>query len=233
MRYYFLVEGKKTEMIVYPEWLKLLRPDLMRIFGTTQAEHNLSCYYLLSAGGFPRLLGEPLENCLKDLRDYPYFDVLVLVCDADEDTVATRKATLRNRLESLKEERGLKLAEHIRVEIIIQNRCMETWLLGNANLLPRNVGAIENQELRTYAEHYHVGINDPEKMPFIIQENFNTHAQFHEAYLKLMLKEKNTHYSKSTPREVCQEYYLKQLQKRFQETTHISSFGQLLALIQK
>ncbi len=59
--------------------------------------------------------------------------------------------------------------------------------------------------------------------------NFNTHAQFHESYLKELLKEKKTRYSKTNPGDVLKEYYLKQLLTRIEsETSHLPSFQKFI-----
>jgi parvulin-like peptidyl-prolyl isomerase len=46
---------------------------------------------------------------------------------------------------------------------------------------------------------------------------FNTHAQFHESYLKELFRAKNINYSKKNPGDVLKEYYLEQLLKRVRE----------------
>jgi hypothetical protein len=53
MNIYFLVEGKKTEIKVYPKWLNILMPDLKRVnnFDAT-VENN---YYIFGGNGFPSL----------------------------------------------------------------------------------------------------------------------------------------------------------------------------------
>jgi hypothetical protein len=49
---------------------------------------------------------------------------------------------------------------------------------------------------------------------------FNTHAQFHEAYLKELFRAKNINYSKKNPGDVMKLYYLEQLLARIQEKNH-------------
>jgi hypothetical protein len=70
-----------------------------------------------------------------------------------------------------------------------------------------------------------VSIDDPEMMLRPGDDiRFQTHAQFHFEYLRTLLAEKNTHYSKSHPGSVKVLYYLEQLRSRVEETDHLRSF---------
>lgn len=55
--------------------------------------------------------------------------------------------------------------------------------------------------------------------------DFNTHAQFHAAYLKELFKAKNINYSKKNPGDVLKPYYIEQLLKRIKDQNqHLPSF---------
>jgi hypothetical protein len=54
-------------------------------------------------------------------------------------------------------------------------------------------------------------------------DGFGSHAKFHFEYLKALFVEKNISYSKSFPGPVLERYYLEQLQKRIEETSHLNS----------
>lgn len=104
--------------------------------------------------------------------------------------------------------------------IIVQNRCFETWFLGNKKIYTKNPS---NDPLLTYTRYYDVSANCPELMGKY--PNFSTHAKFHEAYLKELFRAKNISYSKSNPGDVLQFYYLQELMKRVQnDTNHLLTF---------
>jgi hypothetical protein len=68
-----------------------------------------------------------------------------------------------------------------------------------------------------------VAANCPELMGKY--NNFNTHAQFHEAYLKELFKAKNINYSKNNPGDVMKLYYLEQLLARVNDNElHLPTF---------
>ncbi|MBF0344266.1 MAG: hypothetical protein HQL06_08545 [Nitrospirae bacterium] len=102
--------------------------------------------------------------------------------------------------------------------VVIQNRCIETWFLGNRKICPRNP---KEDTFRGYLRHYDVSIDDPELMPKpklkLNNVRFETHAQFHCAYLKAMLREKDIRYSKETPFEVTANHYIERLIERNSE----------------
>jgi hypothetical protein len=110
---------------------------------------------------------------------------------------------------------------------IIQNHCIETWLMGNKRI---NLSAAQNQELRKFRDFYNVNILDPEDLVSI---DNRTIAQFTLDYLELMLKEKMLTYSKSNVSAVSNKSYFNQLVKRFTEHNHIKSFGCLLQELKK
>lgn len=107
--------------------------------------------------------------------------------------------------------------------IIVQHRCIETWLLGNKKVFKRNP---KSQFLRECVNFYNVSVLDPESMGKEI--NFNTHAQFHEAYLSEIFNEKNISYTKRNPGVAADLTYLTQLKKRVQDDSHIMSFKALM-----
>ncbi len=189
MNLYFLVEGK-TESKLYPKWLKHLIPELSRIYAPGDADKNND--FLISGGGFPHLLYRRLPDSIDDVNGSANYDYLVLCLDADEQSVTERLEEVNQFVHN----EGLTL-NNCELKIIVQNRCIETWLLGNRIVYPRQPVTPEFIE---YAKFYNVSINDPELMG--IAPNFDTHAQFHLDYLKAMLLERNIRYTKNHPREV-------------------------------
>jgi hypothetical protein len=199
MNVYFLVEGK-TEKKVYPQWLSHLLPGLKEVRNFDEVEqHN---YYLFSSYGYPSILDD-IKNAAKDINDCGKYSYLVVCLDADEDAIEERKVEINGIFQPDLQELKAELV------VIVQNRCFESWFLGNRKVYPRNP---EDESLRQYCKFYNVSVNDPEMMPNFA--GFNRIAQFHEDYLKRMLKEKGIHYTKRNPREVGESHYIEELKKR-------------------
>jgi hypothetical protein len=76
----------------------------------------------------------------------------------------------------------------------------------------------QSQPLLDYTRYYNISTHCPELMGKY--SNFNTHAQFDEAYLKELFRAKNISYSKNNPGDVLKVYYLEQLLARVEEHNH-------------
>lgn len=66
MNLYFLVKGKRTERKVYPMWLSILKPAMVKI--SYAADANDNNYYLMSGEGYPSLLNH-LENVIAEINE--------------------------------------------------------------------------------------------------------------------------------------------------------------------
>lgn len=62
----FLLEGKRTERKVYPMWLSILKPAMVKI--SYAADANDNNYYLMSGEGYPSLLNH-LENAIAEINE--------------------------------------------------------------------------------------------------------------------------------------------------------------------
>lgn len=125
MNIYFLVEGQSSEPDVYPVWLSYLVPELKRVDNFDEAEQNN--YYLFSSYGIP-YIEKDIINAVEDINALQKYHYLVICVDADAATVSQRKAKVFKLLEESKVNLvGTSL------KIIVQNRCIETWFLGNRN----------------------------------------------------------------------------------------------------
>jgi hypothetical protein len=213
MNIYFLVEGKRTERKVYPAWLAYLLPELQRV--QSYDEVNKNNYYLFSGEGYPSIIYDHIPNAIEDIRSIGKYNYFVVCLDAEESSVNDIREEVDSFLQSEKIEMG-----NTQMILIVQNRCIETWFLGNKKIYSRNP---QNQPLLNYTRYYNVETDCPEKMGKY--QNFNTHAQFHEAYLKALFEEKRISYSKRNPGAVLQEYYLQELRKRTEtQSEHLPSF---------
>jgi hypothetical protein len=217
MNVYFLVEGRRTERKIYPKWLSELVPSLVEVKDAYAISTNN--YYLFSGNGYPSLLDNHLANAVEDINAIGKFDYLVICVDADEFTVAERTQEILDFIQK----NEIILQSNTKLEIIIQNKCIETWLLGNAKIFKRNP---QDSELKAYIEFYNVSKQDPELMENI--GDYPTTAQFHEDYLKALLATRNIQYTKHNPRGVTEPSYLAQLVQRTQKTTHLASFANFL-----
>ncbi|MGJ5632652.1 hypothetical protein [Nostoc sp. CALU 1950] len=205
MNIYFLVEGKSTERKVYPAWLAYLLPELKRVDDYCEVVKNN--YYLFSADGYPSIIHHHLPNAIIDIQENGNYNYLVVCLDADEVSYDYRKQEVIDYLKFQNIHLG-----NIQLIVIIQNRCFETWFLGNRKIYSRQP---QSTPLLDYIHYYDISANCPELMGKYY--NFNTHAQFHENYLKELFKAKKIIYSKNKPGEVVKQYYLEQLLLRIQD----------------
>jgi hypothetical protein len=224
MNIYFLVEGKSTEAEVYPAWMSYLLPEFKRVNNYDEVEYNN--YYLFTSNGIPSVYTH-IINAIKDINSSGRYDYFVICIDSDAASISQREAKIFNLLE--KEQISLKKAS---LQIIVQNRCIETWFLGNRKVYTRNPQ--KNPNFVKYSKFYNVSENDPElmKKPDDIKESI---ANFHVKYLKAMFNEKGEmSYSKSNSKIVQEQSYLIKLQNRIKaEPLHLGSFVNFLQFCSK
>jgi hypothetical protein len=201
MNLYFLVEGTHSERKLYPAWLSYLLPELQQVYNYDDV--NEKNYYLISGQGYPSIYNY-ITSSIDEINSNGKYNYFVLCLDADENTVSERHAEIQDFLSNQNLE--LKNTELI---LIIQNRCLESWLLGNRNIYSKNP---QDQPLLDYTKYYDVSVNCPEIMGKY--QDFNTHAQFHGAYLKKLFEAKKTSYSKRDPGDAGKEFYFNQLLAR-------------------
>jgi hypothetical protein len=214
MNIYFLVEGKRTEKKVYPKWLSHLIPKLQRINEYQNVDKNN--YYIFSGNGFPSLLDNHLRNCIEDINSIKKYDYFVICLDADEQNIEQCKQDIFDFMTREK----IVLSNSVKFEIIVQNKCFETWFLGNPKIFKKNP---ENVFLKECVSFYNVKSNDPELMGKIPDFEGST-SIFHSSYLQQLLLERNIQYSKNNPQGVVEEYFLQNLINRNKTTGHIESF---------
>lgn len=219
MNLYFLVEGRRTERKVYPKWLGILLPQLQQVTYLEEVTHNH--FYLFSGNGYPSILDNHLANAITEINDMGNIDYLIMCIDADEATVAERKQEVLTFMA----EHQLELHYKTKFVLIIQNRCIETWCLGNQRIFKRNP---EFEPLKEYVNFYNVQKDDPEKMGKLVE--FETHSQFHEDYLSELLHVRNIAYTKKNPKGIVEAYYLQELENRVNTTNHIQTFKVFLDL---
>jgi hypothetical protein len=221
MNIYFLVEGRRTEKKVYPKWMGHLLPELTEVKNPFDVEEN--AFYVFNGNGFPSLLHNHLENAVADCNSIGKFQYLVICLDADEVTATERMEEVLDFVKA----RKINLNNGI-FKIVVQNRCIETWFLGNRKVYSRQP---QSAELRKFNAFYNVQVDDPEQMGK--PDGYEIHAHFHEAYLSEMLAEKNVKYTKKYPSGVVEKHYLEELIARNRASGHMPTFGVFLNFCQE
>lgn len=223
MNIYFLVEGKRTEKKVYPKWLSLLVPELIRVQSFDCVDKNN--YYIFSGNGFPSLLDNHLRNCIEDINQSQKYDYFVICLDSDEQTVNSCKNEIYNFIKN----ENIYLNKNTKLEIIVQNKCFETWFLGNSKIYKANPSS---KFLQQCVSHYNVKKEDPELMNKLNDFDGSV-SVFHSSYFQELLAEKNIKYSKTNPTAVTAKYFLEELVKRNNKTQHIQSFKYFIEFCQE
>ena len=218
MNLYFLVEGN-TESEFYPKFVDhYFQGKLKRVQDFDHAISNN--YHLVGSGGHPYIYTGPkfpdpnaaaLKNAILDVNTNPVYDYLILCLDADETTIEDRIVEFNNYIKKFKNE-GVVLNSYCEFKLIIQNRCIETWFLGNKKMLKSNPNS---EPLISYVKYFNVKTDDPELMGNYSEDY--THQDFHLQYLRAMLREKRLQYKKELPLTVASESYIEQLEKRVAE----------------
>jgi len=217
MNIYFLVEGRRTEKKVYPKWLGHLLPELEETNDAFAVDDKK--FYVFNGNGYPSILDNHLKNAVEDINKIDKYQYLVMCIDADEVEVDFRIQEVQSFIEN----EQIELNESTEFALIVQNRCIETWCLGNRRVFKRNP---DEETLREYIDFFNVSTDDPELMGKI--DDFETHAQFHASYLKEMLYERNIRYTKKNPNGVTDATYFNELVERNRNTNHIITFRSFL-----
>jgi hypothetical protein len=212
MNLYFLVEGQ-VELKLYPKWISFLLPDFKRV--DSFDEVTTRNYYIFGGFGIPSIIFDHLPSAIEDVNSVHNYNHLVMCIDAEESSVQTR----------IDEINGFLVDEHILLKnasltLIVQNRCIETWLLGNRSIFPMgsNAGALAD-----YKSFFNVFKDDPELMGK--HPNFNTHAQFHKSYLRELCKSRGIACSGIYPKGCDEESYFDQIKGRIQSAPqHLQTF---------
>lgn len=219
MNLYFILEGEKTEVILYPKWISYLKPDLKQVdFERDVVENN---YYIFSGGGIPSIYNHTV-NAIKNINDNPVFDKLIVCLEGEEIGVNARIAEIKDYIQKS----GVKLNGRCEIEYVVQNVCIESWFLGNRRIVKR---IPENRRLREFIQYYNVVENDPELMGKM--DGFRNKAHFHFSYFREILKEHKLSYSKARPKIVLEESFLNELKNRTEQTNHLPTLKNLFDLL--
>ncbi|MCK5742130.1 MAG: hypothetical protein KAH48_07925 [Chlorobi bacterium] len=229
MNIYFLVEG--NEKSIFPEWFKTLLPGYTQISHPADADANN--FYIISGGGYPSLLDDVLDGAIDDINQFGKYSRLIICIDSDESTVLER----RNEVIEKIEEKTIALNDNCKPEIVVENRCFETWMLGNKDYYKKS---LDNEKFETYQKHYNVSKSDPELMVVPTFElKYKSIGKFHKNYLKLMIanymellgrKHKIGKYPKITQ---TPEYLSGIISRTNSEKDHLNSFRYFREILNK
>lgn len=214
MNLYFIVEGRRTEMKIYAAWLSHVFPMLRLVKKPEDVTEG--CFRVIAGGGYPRYL-ERIAEVLGEIETVVRnrVDRLFVCADAEEVNFEDRHQEITEWIE--------KLSPSIRYSVIVQNCCIETWFLGNKQFLKRNP---QGAKLREFKAYYDVVKLDPENMK--PKRPHKLKVLFHKNYLKAVYRERGLSYTKKNPYPATEEHYVKALVERFDQTSHIRSFGRLI-----
>jgi len=230
----FLVEGEKTEPKVYKAWLKHLFPSLNFVIRPEDMTKN-TCR-IIPGNGYPNMVSTPklypqvsrLEACLIDIERFGNVDHFFICVDSEDESYTDRFNEIQHKVNDFKSRRNINEAK-IKIHIIIQYCCIETWALGNAEIPHQYPSSNSSRILPQFRAYYDVTVYDPEGMYGYPEGfSFSKKAKFHQSYLKEYLREFGLSYSKNNPQAIQDEKYLEALKKRCQSTHHLTSLKLLL-----
>lgn len=204
MNLYLLLEGKRSEAALYPAWLASLDRPFARMMAVDEvAQSSGRSFYSFSANGYPSIVGTHLRNAVSDVSNYRGYDWLLVCLDVDESTAADRI----EEVERIADEAGLGRTP-VRLFVVPQARCIESWLLGN----PYLIGSAPPPYLAELRDFYDVRRECPECMGR--PRSWANHAQFHFHYAREAFKAKNIRYTKSNPGDAATPSYFSALRAR-------------------
>ena len=224
MRIYFLVEGQVSEVELYPFWISKMIPALTKV--DSLPEINDNTFYLVSGYGYPSMKDKNnILNSFNEINKNGTFNYFVICLDGDDVGVEGKIAEIEAYIAA----KGLTLSEHCQLVIIVQSPCIETWLLGSRKFYPAE---IKNRNFISHRDHYSVAEKDPQLMPINPSYNLPV-SKYHCVYLIEMLKP-GVKYSKSNPKGVMKDEYLKDLLQRLEdEPLHLDSLKNFIDFCKK
>lgn len=213
MNFYMLVEGKSTEMAVYPRIIRHYRPEYTQVFLLDDIRENN--FFLVSGMGIPSLY-DRIAPSIEDIREHNRMseykiDSLVIVLDAD--IYGSVEATYEKVVRELQKAN----IDNIQWEIIVQNKCIETWFLGNCEAYPEAY----SDAFAPFADHYNVSQQDPEQMSGDGEHSIGTYSKI---YLKKMLNETKRTYTERRVKDVTTPEYFEGMNSRILEAEDVASY---------
>lgn len=230
MNCYFLVEGKETEVALYPKLISYFLPEYKKVDDVKNISKNNYCIF--AGYGYPDVVDRRLKgsvNLIKDINTKSKhtgikIDSLIIVIDADRfQTFETANQAINQRINNLKSE--IKAAK-IKIYPVIQNRCIESWFLANDCIFPKQY----DEGFKKFVDYYNVNLYDPEKMGS--DNSAMTDGQFAYSYLCEMALQNGQRYSKNSIDYVSTNEGINAIYNRYKKGD-IHSFKTFLDVIEK
>ncbi len=215
MNIYILVEGERAESILYPLWISHCQPRFRHLRIPEDAQPDSDGYYIISGYGFPSVYRH-ISDAVHTINECGTYDFFVVGIDAEELSYEERYAEIEEKINLESLNCGCTPI------IIVQNCCLETWLLGNNTIIKNNDHI--DERTKCFFDWYDVTRNDPELMSS--KEEFFTKAKYHEKYLRTVLTTcRGRGYQKGRPHSCGTPEYWGDLLRRLEMFPgHISSF---------
>ena len=125
MNILFIVEGKRTEKKLYKIWIPYLCSSLNYV--ELIQEISIDSFTIISGEGYPGYFNI-IKNAFQDIVDYNYNINYLFICVDSEQKDYHEKLS---EIEEFIQDECCNIDSE--VVIIVQNHCIETWLIGNKN----------------------------------------------------------------------------------------------------
>lgn len=219
MNIYLLMEGSKTEPIIYNAWIKHIAPHMSRVEKLSDIKENN--FYIISSNGYPRILTDAIEKTVIDINQTPSIDALWIIVDSENSTIEQRLHAIKTELKQH------TFSRSIEIQMVVQKCCIETWGFGNDKVFPNNN---IDEDLQEYLDFYDIRYNDPEAMK-CPDDYDGSIANYHLHYLREMLKKKRISYTKNRPNDLDKGYYFDEISIRESRDNHLLTFRHLKNLL--
>lgn len=226
MNYYFLLEDEKSFLKVLPSWLEHGNFGCTRVADITEVNENN--YVLQSGQGVDQLITKVLYQTIDTITGSDRrIDELVVIIDAEQKEVEERRLEVWNKIK----DKYCVQKLNFKINVIVCNHCFETWLLGKHGLYPEKIE--KDSFFYPFYNHYNIDHHDPENMN-VPAGSTETIAKYHFHYLHELFRYRKIRYRKNKPPEMIKEKeFYDALVKRFVETSHLKSFGELYRYISR
>jgi len=222
--FYCIAEGRRSELEIYPFWIKQFNPKYIKVIGIKNISQN-NHYCIESGFGHPQIKDHIIRAKNIILKNNINIEYFVIIIDSEENSIEKRLEQYQKLVNDNFDNVSFK------IEIIIQPICIESWLLGNKKLFTtRNK---HDSKLDMFVDFYNVKVKDPEKIPQLsgdILQYTNIRAQYCFQYLRKLINlraDGRCSYSKNNPSFVVNESYLKNMIHRNNEDNHLFYFNKM------
>lgn len=219
MNLYVLVEGEKAAKSVYTAWIKYENSNLNPVDYISDIKEN---NYIVVAGfGQPNIWNH-FQNAITDVNNAANINRLVLIIDAEEKTFEEKRSEARSYIDKVKCKADIYL--------VIQDFCLETWLLGNKSIFRKKS---TEPELQKYLSHFDIRQNDPELLPDYPPKKLNR-ANFAYYYLRAGIKDLYTNrkfYNKHNAGIALENGFYYQVKHTHINYGYLSSFKEFLVAV--